>query len=49
MKNLSKRTKLILTLISLVLIVSLGVGIALSMLTYEDPIDQTEEILPLGD
>ena len=49
MKTLSKRTKLILTLISLVLIVSLGVGIALSMLTYEDPIDQTEEILPLGD
>ena len=48
MKNLSKRAKLILTLISLVLILSLGVVIALSMQTYEDPIDQQVEIMPLG-
>lgn len=48
MKNLSKRTKLILTLISFVLILSLGVVIALSMQTYEDPIDQQVEIMPLG-
>ena len=49
MKTLSKRTKIILSIISFVLLLSLGVGIALSMLDYEDPIDQTEEILPLGD
>ena len=48
MKTLSKRTKLILTLISLVLILSLGVGIALSLLSYKDPIDQQAEIQPLG-
>ena len=48
MKTLSKRTKLILTLISLVLVVSLGVGIALSLLSYKDPIDQAPEIVPLG-
>ena len=42
MKTLSKRTKLLLTLIGLILIVSLGVGIALSLLSYKDPIDQAK-------
>ena len=48
MKNLSKRTKIILSIISLVLIIALGVGIALAMHTYKDPIDQQAEVLPLG-
>ena len=49
MKKLSNRTKTIIISIMSVLLLSLGVGIALSMLDYEDPIDQTEETLPLGD
>ena len=49
MKKLSKRTKIILSIISLVLIISLGVGIALSLLSYKDPIDQAPEVAPLGD
>ena len=48
MKKLSKRTKILLSLISFVLILSVGVGVALSLISYEDPVDQAPEISPLG-
>ena len=48
MKKLSKSTTVIILSILSVLILAIGVGIALSMLSYKDPIDQQAEIQPLG-
>lgn len=49
MRKLTKRTKIIVLSILSILILALGIGIALSMLSYEDPIDQQADVLPLGD
>lgn len=49
MKKLSKRTKILLSLISFVLILSVGIGVALSLISYKDPVDQAPVIQPLGD
>ena len=48
MKKFSKSTRIIVLSILFILILSLGIGIALSLLSYEDPIDQAPEIAPLG-
>lgn len=48
MKKPSKRIQIIVLSILSVLIVALGVGIALSVLSYEDPIEQPPEVAPLG-
>ena len=48
MKQTSQRTKIITLSILSTFVLAFGVGIALSMQSYEDPIDQQAKVLPLG-